>query len=617
MSPTRGESSLPQPEEFDPEPLLATLTSRPGVYCMLDTKGEVIYVGKARNLKNRVTSYFRRGINEIKTAALVRQIADVQVTVTNTETEALLLEDTLIKKHKPRYNILLRDDKSFPYVRVSMRHDFPRLSFYRGAKKKGSRYFGPYPSARAVREALGHLQRLFQIRQCEDSFFANRTRPCLQYQIKRCSAPCVGLIGKADYADDLHHALLFLQGRDEEVGADLVRRMEMAAAELDFERAAHLRDQIARMNRVQEKQFVTSGVGDVDVVAAVAEGRRYCVAVMFIRGGRNLGSRTFFPRSAATAPADEVLASFVAQYYLARETPAEIIVNYELPDAELLEQAFSAGAGRKVRVRARVRADRARWLEMATTNARHALQLRMASASSVARQLDAVREALELTEAPRRLECFDVSHTAGESTVASCVVFGAEGAQKSDYRRFNIRGVTPGDDYGAMQQALKRRYTRLKRGEAPLPDVLLIDGGKGQLGEASRVLEELQIEGVELVGVAKGAGRRPGEEKLFLLDRDRPLILPPDSPALHLIQQIRDEAHRFAIAGHRSRRAKARTSSVLEAIPGLGPKRRRELLKAFGGLQGVARAGIDDLAQVRGISRKLAQAIYETFHGSE
>jgi excinuclease ABC subunit C len=584
---------------------------------MLDAGGMVIYVGKAGNLRNRVTSYFRGGAAEVKTRVMLRHVADIQVTVTHTETEALLLEDTLVKKHKPRYNILLRDDKSFPYIRISTEHDFPRLSFYRGGKKKGHKYFGPYPSARAVREALGHLQRLFQVRQCEDSFYANRSRPCLQYQIKRCSAPCVGLIDREDYAEDLRHAQLFLLGREAEVSTDLVRRMERAAEELDYERAAHLRDQIARMNRVQEKQFVTSGSGDVDVVAAVAQGRHYCVAVMFIRGGRNLGSRSFFPRSASQADADAVLASFISQYYLSREAPAEILVNDDLADRELLETAFSDRAGRKIRIRSRVRGERARWVEMAQTNAGHALQLRVASATSLARQFDALREALDLSDTPGRLECFDISHTGGELTVASCVVFGTDGPHKSEYRRFNIKGITPGDDYGAMKQALQRRYTRVRRGEAPLPDVLIVDGGKGQLAEAAAVIEEMQLEGVEILGVAKGVTRRPGDERLFLLGRERPIILPPDSPGLHLIQQVRDEAHRFAISGHRSRRAKARTSSVLESIAGLGPKRRRQLLQHFGGLQGVTRAGIDDLSQVQGISRKLAASIYQTFHGAE
>lgn len=607
----------PDPFKYDPEPLLKSLTSRPGVYSMFDAGGSVIYVGKASNLRNRVTSYFRGGATAVKTAVMLRQIADIQVTVTHTETEALLLEDTLVKKHQPRYNILLRDDKSFPYVRISTEHDFPRLSFYRGSKRKGHKYYGPYPSARAVREALGHLQRLFQIRQCEDSFYSNRSRPCLQHQIKRCSAPCVGLIGRQDYAEDIKHALLFLQGREAEVSVDLVRRMELAAEELDYERAAHLRDQIARMKRVQEKQFVTSGSGDVDVVAATAQGRHYSVAVMFIRGGRNLGSRNFFPRSATQAEAGAVLASFISQYYLAREAPAEILVNHDLADKALLEKTFSERAGRKVSIRSRVRGERARWVEMAQTNAGHGLQLRVASASSLANQFDALKEALDLSDTPGRIECFDISHTGGELAVASCVVFGAEGPRKSEYRRFNIKGITPGDDYGAMKQALQRRYTRVRRGEAPLPDVLIVDGGKGQLAEAARVMEEMQLDSVEVLGVAKGVDRRPGDERLFLLGKDRPIILPSDSPALHLIQQVRDEAHRFAISGHRSRRARARTSSVLESIAGLGPKRRRELLQHFGGLQGVTRAGIDDLSQVRGISRKLAESIYQTFHGAE
>ncbi len=615
---TAPTANRPGPVSYDPSRLLKSLTSRPGVYRMLDRDGKVIYVGKARNLRNRVSSYFRGGATAVKTAAMLRQVADVQVTVTNTETEALLLEDALVKKHQPRYNILLRDDKSFPYIRVSMEHDFPRLSFYRGAKKKGHKYFGPYPSARAVREALGHLQRLFQVRQCEDSFFDNRTRPCLQHQIKRCSAPCVGLVGKADYASDLEHALLFLQGREAEVSEDLVRRMEAAAEALDYERAAHLRDQVARIKRVQEKQFVTARGGDVDVVAAATgEGRHYGVTVMFIRGGRNLGSRNFYPRSAAQAGAGEVLASFLSQYYLAREAPAEIIVSHDVDDRELLEAAFSEKAGRKVAIRHRVRGDRARWVDMALTNARHGLQLRVASAASIAAQLEALREALDLPEVPSRLECFDISHTGGESTVASCVVFGPEGPHKSEYRRFNIKGVTGGDDYAAMKQALERRYTRVRRGEAPLPDILFVDGGKGQLAEAVRVLEELQLDGLEVVGVAKGADRRPGDEQLFRPGQPRPIRLPPDSPALHLVQQVRDEAHRFAISGHRARRARARTSSVLESIPGLGPKRRRALLRHFGGLQGVTRAGIDDLSQVSGISRTLATSIYQTFHGSE
>ena len=610
-------TARPAPVGFDPEPLLATLTSRPGVYCMVNEQNKFIYIGKAGNLRNRVGSYFRGGATAVKTAAMLRQVADIQVTVTNTETEALLLEDALVKKHQPRYNILLRDDKSFPYIRVSMEHEFPRLSFYRGAKKKDHKYYGPFPSARAVRESLNHLQRLFQIRQCEDSFFANRSRPCLQHQIKRCSAPCVGLISCEDYADDVRHALLFVQGREAEVRNDLVSRMEKAAGQLDFERAAHLRDQVARIERVQEKQLVSSASRDVDVVAAATEGRHFSVSVMFIRAGRNLGSRNFFPRSAADADAPDVLASFISQYYLSREAPAEILVSHELADRELLEQTFGERGGKKVQIKYRVRGERARWVELAQTNARHGLQLRVASASSLANQFDALKETLDLSDTPGRLECFDISHTAGESTVASCVVFGAEGPHKSEYRRFNIKGVTPGDDYGAMRQALQRRYTRIRRGEAPIPDVLLVDGGKGQLALAAEVLEEMQLDGVEIVGVAKGPDRRPGDERLFLLGKDRPIILPPDSPALHLVQQIRDEAHRFAISGHRSRRAKARTSSVLESIPGLGPKRRRELLKHFGGLQGVTRAGIEDLSQVHGISQKLAESIYQTFHGVE
>jgi excinuclease ABC subunit C len=599
---------------FDHDAYLRTLSQRSGVYRMLDADGEVIYVGKARSLKNRVSSYFRGTSVSAKVEALRRNTASIEVTVTETEAEALLLESNLIKRHRPRFNVTLRDDKSYPYIHLESQHAFPRLAFYRGSRQRPGRFFGPYPSAWAVRDTLNLLQKLFLLRSCSDSFFANRSRPCLQYQIKRCSAPCVAYVSAEDYAQDVGHAVMFLEGEHEKVIDDLVRRMESASTTLEYERAAAYRDQIAMLRRLQEQQAMAGASGDADVIAAVCEGRMQCVSVMSIRSGRNLGTRTYFPASATRVSAREVVVSFLGQYYLSREAPREVLTNLPVADCELLEQGFAERAGHKVEIRWRLRGVRSQWMKFAQTNAEEALRMRLTSRLGVQAQLDALRDALELDAAPERIECFDVSHTMGESTTVSCVVFGEEGALKSQYRRFNVSGVTPGDDYGALRQALMRRYTRVKQGEAPVPDLLLIDGGKGQVAEAARVLEELQLQGITVAGVAKGPSRRPGQEQLFLLAHDTPVILPPDSPALHLIQQVRDEAHRFAITGHRQRRATARTTSILESIPGLGPKKRRDLLRQFGGLQGVARASIEELAGVHGINRTLAQRVYETLH---
>ena len=599
---------------FDPDAYLRTMTQRSGVYRMLDAAGEVIYVGKARSLKNRVSSYFRGAATSAKVDALRRNTAAIEVTVTETEAEALLLECNLIKRHRPRFNVTLRDDKSYPYIHLTSDHAFPRLTFYRGSRQRPGRFFGPYPSAWAVRDTLNLLQKLFLLRSCSDSFFANRSRPCLQYQIKRCSAPCVAYVSPEDYAQDVGHAVLFLEGEHDKVVDDLVRRMESASAALEYERAAAYRDQIATLRRLQEQQAMAGASRDADIIAAVCEGRTQCVAVMSIRSGRNLGTRTHFPTSATPVSSREVLSSFVGQYYLSREAPREVLTNLPVADCELLEQGFSERAGHKVEIRWRLRGLRAQWMKLAQTNAEESLRMRLTSSLGLRAQLDAVRDVFELDELPRRIECFDVSHTMGESTVVSCVVFGEEGPLKSQYRRFNVAGVTPGDDYGALRQALARRYTRVKQGDAPIPDLLLIDGGKGQVAEAGRVLEELQLQGITVAGVAKGPSRRPGQEQIFVLSHELPLILPPDSPALHLIQQVRDEAHRFAITGHRQRRAAARTTSVLETIPGLGPKKRRDLLRQFGGLQGVVRASIEELAGVRGINRTLAQRVYETLH---
>ncbi len=598
---------------FDAKAFLRRLTQRPGVYRMLDGRDRVLYVGKARNLKRRVSSYFRAHHDSPKTQRLVEQVRGVEVTVTHTEAEALLLENHLIKELRPRFNILLRDDKSYPYIYLSA-GDFPRLAFHRGAKRLPGRFFGPFPSAGAVRETLNLLQKLFRVRQCEDSFFDNRSRPCLQYQIKRCSAPCTGLIDAAGYADEVRNVELFLEGKSDELTRILVQRMERASADLAFELAARYRDQISKLARVQEKQYVTGTRGDLDVVACSVEEGLACVQVLFFRGGRNLGNKAFFPKLPTELEPSDVLSAFVSQYYLEHPPPAEIIVGEELSDHQVLQEAVSQRADRKVTISTRVRGDRARWLAMARTNADQALSTQLTSQAGLRRRFEALQDALDLDGLPERMECFDISHTMGEATVASCVVFDPSGPRKSDYRRFNIEGVVPGDDYGAMRQALRRRYTRLQKGEGPLPDVLFIDGGPAQLSAAAQIMEELQVDGVLLVGVAKGADRKPGMEVLHLFGSEAPSILRADSPALHLIQEIRDEAHRFAITGHRKRRDKKRNTSVLEEVPGVGATRRQRLLKHFGGLRQLARAGVEDLASVPGISRSLALRIYDTFH---
>ena len=599
---------------FESQSFLKTLVTLPGVYRMLDERGVVLYVGKARNLRRRVSSYFRENQSSARTRSLVAQIQAIEVTVTHTEAEALILESRLIKELQPRYNILLRDDKGYPYIHVAD-GDFPRLALHRGARRAPGRYFGPYPHANAVRDTLNLLQKVFRLRSCEDSFFRARSRPCLQYQIKRCTAPCVGLIDREGYQRCLSDAVLFLEGRSGQVIDDLAQRMEAAAAALKFEEAAVYRDQIAELRQIQQRQHVEGESGDLDVVAAVARGGAACVQVFVFRGGRLLGNKAFFPRLPEDEEAGTVLGAFLAQYYLDREIPAELLVSHELADAALLTQVFQERVGRRIALVAHPRGERARWLDLARRNAEHALAAHLSSQAGMGQRLEALRDALGLEDVPNRMECFDISHTGGEATVASCVVFGAEGPLKTDYRRYNIEGIAPGDDYAALRQALTRRYTRLREEEGRLPDVLFIDGGKGQLAQARAVLEELQVVGVTAVGVAKGPERKPGLETLFLSGENRPFILPADSAALHLVQQIRDEAHRFAITGHRQRRAKTRATSALERIPGIGPKRRQALLGQFGGVKQLARAGVEDLASVDGINAELAQRIYDAFHG--
>ena len=611
----RAHFSMSESAAFDHKAFLATLTHRPGVYRMLNAKGEVLYVGKAKDLAKRVSSYFRRASNA-RIASMVSRIADIQITVTHTEAEALILENHLIKAHRPRYNVLLRDDKSYPYIYLS-EGDFPRISFHRGARNKPGRFFGPYPSSGAVRETLKLLQKLFPIRQCEDSYFANRSRPCLQYQIERCTAPCVGFVTPERYAQDVRDTVLFLEGKASDVVERWVRRMEAASEALEFEEAAKLRDQIAALKTVQEKQYVAGERGDLDIVAVASRGGEACVQLFLVRRGHNLGNRTIYPRNTRDASEAKLVSAFIAQYYLDRAVPNEILVSIMPEDRVALEQALSEQSGRRVRIIDSPRGDRARWLEMARTNAAMAVDARLASSGATRQRLDDLQQALGLDEPPARMECFDISHTQGERTVASCVVFQDGAPLSSDYRRFNINGIQPGDDYAAMRQALQRRYRRIQEGEGRMPDLLLIDGGKGQLAAVAGVLEEMGINDLLLLGVAKGPDRKPGMETLFLLGQERPLILPANSPALHLVQHIRDESHRFAITGHRQRRAKARRTSPLEEIPGIGAKRRQRLLKHFGGLQGLARAGVEDIATVEGISRKLAQAVYVAFHGEE
>ncbi len=599
--------------KFDVKAFLKTLTTRPGIYKMLDQQGEIIYIGKAKNLKNRVSSYFRSQSASPKQQAMVARVANIEVMVTHTEGEALLLESQQIKRFKPRYNICLRDDKSYPYVFLSD-HDFPQLTFHRGAKKRKGLYFGPYPSAGAVRETLKLLQKIFPVRQCEDSFFKHRTRPCLQYQIQRCTAPCTQLISKEDYHRDVENTRLFLEGKGSQVIDDLVARMEKASQQLAFEQAAVYRDQIARLRSVLEKHFVLGEKGDVDVVAVASQGGSACVQVFFIRKGQNLGSKTFFPRMSDTHSSGDILQAFIAQYYLERQPPNELIVSHALPEAELLAEMLCRQAQQAVTISANVRGQRAKWLEMAANNAENSLASRLADKQGIYQRFLSLQEELGLDEIPKRLECFDISHTQGDQTVASCVVYTLEGPQTAAYRRFNIEDVTPGDDYAAIYQAVFRRFRRMKKGEHPEPDILLIDGGKGQVAEAEKALAELAVNNVMIVGVSKGPDRKAGMEKIILPDCSQPLDIKSGSAALLLIQHIRDEAHRFAITGHRARRAKNKQRSVLEDIPGLGPKRRQILLKQFGGLQGVAKAGVEALSSIDGISRQLAQKIYDSFH---
>jgi len=611
--------------EFQAREFVASLPLLPGVYRMLDDKGQVLYVGKAAQLKKRVASYFQKTNISPRIRLMVSHIASIEVTVTRTEAEALLLENNLIKTLKPRYNILFRDDKSYPYI-VLTGHRFPRLTYYRGATEKQHQYFGPYPNAYAAKESMQLLQKIFRIRTCEDSVFNNRARPCLLHQIHRCTAPCVGLISEEDYAADIHNATLLLQGKQSEVENKLRQAMQDAAEAQHYEQAAALRDQLYALHTVQQKQFVESGrATDADIVAVAELDGMMCVNLAMVRGGRHLGDKSFFPQNIHGGNAEgqarnEVLEAFLAQHYLNRSVPSLIIVSEEIA-AGALEELFAAQAGSKVQIRSGVSGERRQWLEMAQQNAVLALRRQSEQRTGQSARLEALRTALELPQLAR-IECFDISHTMGEATVASCVVYDNLDMRSGEYRRYNITGITAGDDYAAMRQALQRRYQKLqaacpepgRRGEGKRPDLVLIDGGAGQLGVACEVMDELGLSDIQLMGVAKGPERKAGKEQLLLPQQEKPLQLNPDSPALHLIQQVRDEAHRFAISGHRARRGKARTASMLEEIGGVGEKRRRSLLAHFGGLKGIQQASPQELAQVEGISPALAQKIYQQLH---
>ena len=611
-------------QSFDHKSFLKHLTARPGVYQMHDGKGDVIYVGKAKNLKNRVSSYFAsRGLTA-KTVALVARIVRIDVTVTATEAEALILEQNLIKNHRPPFNILLRDDKSYPYVFISD-GDYPRVSYHRGAKRQKGRYFGPYPSAIAVRESLNILQRMFKVRQCEDSFYRTRSRPCLQYQIKRCTAPCVQLVSPSEYKKQVTSTRLFLEGKSTVLNEQLVSLMQTAASELKFEEAGEYRDQIQYLQKITETQFIESEASgqanaNVDVVAVSVKAGLCCVHVLYVRSGRMLGSKSFYPKLTLDQSEIEMLEAFLIQYYLEQakssstELPTRVIVAMLSPQCAVLEQAISSLSQKKLSIVEAKQGVSSKWLSLAADTANENLKQRLTDKQSIRERFEDLQQQFQLEEMPKRIECFDISHSSGEATVGSCVVFDQTGPVKSDYRRFNIEGITGGDDYAAMRQALYRRFKRLAKGEGKCPDVLLIDGGKGQVTQAKAVLAEFQLEHILIIGVAKGSTRKAGFEQLILANENRVVKLNDDAKALHLIQFVRDESHRFAIKSHTAKRDKKRSKSQLDDIPGVGPKRRKDLLLHFGSVKSIKEAPVRELIKVQGVSEKIAEDIYACFH---
>ncbi len=601
-------------QTFDGKAYARRLPARPGVYLMRDGQGTALYVGKAANLRKRVLSYFDARPKIERIMRMVARIHSIEVSLTRSEAEALLLENEWIKSLKPRYNVLLRDDKSYPWVMLGTDHEFPRIAFHRGAREKGREYLGPYPSASSVRESINLIQKLFLLRNCEDSYFSHRQRPCLQHQIKRCTAPCVDRISAPEYARQVEDALLFLRGHSQKVITRLIARMEHAAGLQHYEQAARYRDQINHLKQMQARQFVSSGNGDLDIIALAKQQRSCAIEVMSVRGGRSLGQRDYFPTQSEGHPEADILHAFLGQYYRERIPPAEIIISHSVAQQALFEVVFSERSGRKVRIQAHPRSHRRKWLELVGRNALNALHMRSAKTSRISNQFEAMAGLLQLEEVPEIIECFDISHTSGHKTVASCVVFGHEGPVKSRYRRYNLKGFEPGDDYAAMREVLSRRYRKLAAEDGLLPDLIIVDGGKGQLGIAIEVLAECGLSDIPLMGVAKGSSRRAGYEEWVLPGAPRTLMPGPESAASHLIQQVRDEAHRFAITGHRGRRQKATVHSVLEDIPGVGARRRRALLTHFGGLQGVRKAGVEELSGIPGINRQLANRIYKALH---
>lgn len=598
---------------FDPKPILKNLPNLPGVYRMMNAEEVVIYVGKAKDIKKRVSSYFNKNLASPRTKMMVSQIAKIETTVTRSEAEALLLENNLIKSIMPRYNVLFRDDKSYPYIALTG-DEFPRLAFHRGAQKKHNQYFGPFPNSVAVRESIQLMQKVFKLRTCENTVFANRSRPCLQYQIERCTAPCVGYISPDNYAHDVHHAALFLAGKTNEVLNALGDKMNTAAANQEYEAAVVFRDRMQALRQVQAKQFVSDfSVNDADVIALASNKGGNCINLVMIRGGRHLGDKSYFPKNSQDAESAETIEAFLTQHYVAQNTPPLIVCGVEF-NAKDFEQVLSEQANRKVRIQTNTIGEKKVWLKMAQTNAELALTQQQQTSSNQAARLLALREALRLSDSVERMECFDISHTMGEATVASCVVFDKGDLQNGEYRRYNITGITPGDDYAAMRDVLTRRYRKVAAGEGKRPDLVFIDGGKGQLGVAIEVMQEVGLEDILLIGIAKGEDRKPGLETMIFSDTGEMVNLPTDNIGLHLLQQIRDEAHRFAITGHRAKRAKARITSSLEDIVGVGAKRRKALLTRFGGLEGIKSASMDEIAEVDGVSKSLAQTIYDALH---
>ena len=598
---------------FDPKPILKNLPNLPGVYRMINAADEVIYVGKAKDIKKRVSSYFNKTLASPRTTIMVSHVVKIETTVTRSEAEALLLENNLIKGLMPRYNVLFRDDKSYPYITLTG-DEFPRLAFHRGTQRKGSQYFGPFPNSVAVRESIQLLQKVFKLRTCENTVFANRSRPCLQHQIERCTAPCVGFISEADYRNDVHQAALFLTGKTNEVIDVLGEQMNTAAANQDYEMAVVFRDRMQALRQVQAKQFVSDfNVSDADVIACAELQGQHCINLVMIRGGRHLGDRSYMPKNTDGETLETSMQAFLAQHYVAQNTPPLIVTGIKI-ETEVIEQVLSEQAGRKIKINTNPIGDKRVWLKMAQTNAELALSQQAATSANQAAKLVALREALNLSDSTERIECFDISHTMGEATVASCVVFDRGDIQNSEYRRYNITGITPGDDYAAMRDVLTRRYKKVAAGEGKRPDLIFIDGGKGQLGVAIDVMQEVGLSDILLVGIAKGEDRKPGLETMIFSDTGEAINLEKDNKGLHLLQQIRDEAHRFAITGHRAKRAKARLHSSLEDIEGIGAKRRKALLTRFGGLDGVKNASIDEIANVEGISQSLAEKIYGELH---